>query len=365
MTATIKDLLDDLDRLAPLLKAGGWDPVGLQFGDPAVPVGRVAVCHEVTGIVAAHLDRKPVDLLIAYHPLLFRPTTRLVPGSGPAGRAFDLISRRIALGVVHTAWDVAKGGTADALADVLGLADVTGFGPNWGADAVSIAVFVPESDVAVVVAAMTQAGAGRIGNYSGCSHRTPGTGTYVPGEGANPSQGRIGEMETMDEVRVAMVAPAGRLDAVVAALVAAHPYEEPAYDIHEQKGNAGFIGRRGRLPVPVTLDEFVGVVTGAVGGSPRVAGVRSGQVRQVAVVPGSGGSFMGAAGDVDVVVTGDVGHHDARGAVDRGLAVVDPGHAATERPGVARLYAAVAEIAGDRVDDVIDLTQLDADPWEG
>jgi len=64
--------------------------------------------------------------------------------------------------------------------------------------------------------------------------------------------------------------------------------------------------------------------------------------------------------DADVVVTGDVNHHQARAAAERGVAVIDPGHAATERPGVTALYAAVAEI--DK--DAIDMTDLDSDPWK-
>ncbi len=83
-------------------------------------------------------------------------------------------------------------------------------------------------------------------------------------------------------------------------------------------------------------------------------------MRRVAVVPGSGRSFLGHARGADVLVTGDIGHHDARQAAEAGLAVIDPGHAATERPGLRRLYAAVAQIAAD----VVDLTGVDADPWQ-
>ena len=80
-----------------------------------------------------------------------------------------------------------------------------------------------------------------------------------------------------------------------------------------------------------------------------------------AVVPGSGGDFLTSAADAaaDVIVTGDVGHHRVRAALDRGLAVIDPGHIPTERPGLARLYAAVSEVAPE----VRDLRELDADPW--
>ena len=83
----------------------------------------------------------------------------------------------------------------------------------------------------------------------------------------------------------------------------------------------------------------------------------------VAVLPGSGGSFVPAALAVnaDVLVTGDMSHHEARRALDGGMAVIDATHAATERPGVRALYAVVSGIVGS----AIDLTGTDDNPWEG
>ncbi len=357
MTATVGDVLAALDAVAPLSKAGGWDPVGLQLGDAAVPAGRVAVCHEITEAVAGRLIADEVDLAVVYHPLLFRPTTRLVAGSGPSGRAFRLVSAGVAVGVVHTAFDVAPGGAADALAEALGLGGITGFGPNWGPDSVSIVVYVPAGDADTVADAMAGAGAGVIGNYRGCSYRSGGTGTFHPGAGASPHLGEAGALNREPETRVEMVAPQGRLDAVVAALVAAHPYEEPAYNVFDHKGNAGLIGRKGSLDT--TVGGIAATVVETLGGVVRVAGHRDRSVSTVAVVPGSGGSFVAAAAGCDVLVTGDVGHHTARQALDMGMAVIDPGHAPTERPGLARLYAAVAAVT----ENPVDMTEIDLDPW--
>ncbi len=354
---TVGELLAALDAVAPLSKAGGWDPVGLQLGDAEGSARRVAVCHEITGAVVDRLVAESVDLAIVYHPLLFRPTTRLVAGSGPAGRAYRLLRAGVAVAVVHTAYDVAAGGAADALADALGLSGVTGFGPNWGPESVSVVSYVPAADTDAVAAAMAAAGAGVIGNYRGCSYRSDGTGTFLPGVGANPHVGDSGVLNREPETRLEMVAPRGRLDAVVAALVASHPYEEPAYNVFDHKGNAGLIGRRGARET--TVGELADAAADVLGGVVRVAGERSRPVATVAAIPGSGGSFVAAAAGSDVLVTGDIGHHTARQALDLGMAVIDPGHGPTERPGVARLYAAVAAV----VKDPVDLTQTDPDPW--
>lgn len=93
----------------------------------------------------------------------------------------------------------------------------------------------------------------------------------------------------------------------------------------------------------------------------RISGDRDEEVRTLAVVPGSGGSFVEAAAEVSqALVTGDVSHHRAVAARDLGLAIADPGHIATERPGMATLVGLVAEVSGL---EVVDLTRIDPQTW--
>jgi dinuclear metal center YbgI/SA1388 family protein len=124
---TVADLLAHLDRAAPFDSAADWDPVGLQIGDPNQSIDQVAVCHEVTGAVIDRLGGESAQALVAYHPLLFEPTTRLIAGDSREGRALRLASQGISLIVVHTAFDVAADGTADALASALGLSNLRPF----------------------------------------------------------------------------------------------------------------------------------------------------------------------------------------------------------------------------------------------
>jgi hypothetical protein len=92
--------------------------------------------------------------------------------------------------------------------------------------------FVPESALDATRDAVFAAGAGRIGDYERCSWYTAGTGTFLGGEGTEPAIGSAGREEHVAEVRVETVVPAERTRDVVAALVAAHPYEEVAYDLY-------------------------------------------------------------------------------------------------------------------------------------
>jgi len=358
----IQALLDALGQRAPREKAAAWDPVGLQLGDPSAACRRVGVCHEVTDAVVTAVEAAPVDLLVAYHPLLFRPTQSLLAGATPEGRAWRLARLGTGLAVVHTAFDVAAGGAADALAEALELVDVAGFAPLVGPDAIKLATFVPRDAVDKVLEAVAAAGAGRVGNYTHCSFRAEGFGSFYAGAGTSPVVGDRGELNLEPEVRIEFPAPREAEHAVVAALVAAHPYEEPAYDVYDRRGDAGLVGRIGRVAAGTSLASLVECVRSALGNPPlRCAGAASQTIHRVAVVPGSGGEFVNAAsaGGADVLVTGDVAHHTARQALDRGLAVVDAGHAATERPGVARLLSWIEALDVETVS----LLGLDPDPW--
>lgn len=358
---TVGDVLDAIGRSAPWSKAAGWDPVGLQLGDRTAPARRVAVCHEVTPAVVASVEGGQIDLLVAYHPLLFRPTTRLTAGRSPSGRAYRLVRSGVALAVAHTNFDVAPGGVADALAAAIGLEDTTGFGPVAGEESIKVVTFVPAGDVARVTDAMGAAGAGRIGNYRSCFFRADGVGTFEAASWASPTAGTAGARNDEPETRVEMIAPRAAEAAVVAALVAHHPYEEPAYDVYDRRGNDSMIGRIGRPPGGTTVRSFAQLVGSALGDVVRLSWA-SDEMGLVAVVPGSGAGFIeaAAAAGAGVLVTGDVGHHDARRAVDAGVTVIDPGHARTERPGMTALFNLVATASPEAVD----LTGVDPSPWE-
>jgi dinuclear metal center YbgI/SA1388 family protein len=359
----ISDILGALAARAPFERAADWDPVGLILGDPSARARRLAVCHEVTERVVSALETEPVDLLVSYHPLLFRPTQRLVAGATPEGRVLRLARAGIALAVVHTNFDVSPGGTADALAEALGLSEPEGFGPISGSPARKLVTFVPRDAAEALLDALAGAGAAEIGNYSHCSFSAEGTGTFLPREGSTPRAGKRGELSHEPEVRLELVVPSAREAEVIRALLRAHPYEEPAFDLYERRGELRPAGRVGLVP-ELSLGELAERVAESLHGSaPRIAGERRRRVSRVAVVPGSGEDLAGAArsAGAEVLVTGDLRHHAARRALDSGLALIDAGHSATERPGLERLLSLVAAQGLE----TMSLLDQDCDPWSG
>ncbi|HZN22021.1 MAG TPA: hypothetical protein VFB57_05640 [Gaiellaceae bacterium] len=99
-------------------------------------------------------------------------------------------------------------------------------------DRVKLVWFVPAEALEATRDAVFEAGAGRIGDYQRCSWYTAGTGTFLGGESTDPAVGESGREEHVPELRVETVVPGDAIDDVVAALRAAHPYEEPAFDVY-------------------------------------------------------------------------------------------------------------------------------------
>ena len=218
-------------------------------------------------------------------------------------------------------------------------------------------MYVPHDAASVVRAAMAEAGAGMIGNYDFASFTSaPGVGRFRPLEGADPMIGTVGDIEEVEELRVEVVVPRGLRRQVVAAMRAAHPYEEPAYDVVEvadaEVGSTGS-GRIGTI-TPMPLAEFAAVVAEALPETHhgvRVAGDPTRRIRRVAVCGGAGDFLLDAVlrTDADVYVTSDLRHHPAAEFVEKGgPALLDVAHWAAEWTWLPVVQQRLARGAGRR-----------------
>src|SRR5262245_25707096 len=235
---TIASVIQFLGELAPPSLAADWDNVGLLLGDRAAAVQRIMTCLTVTPESAAEAVESNVQLIVTHHPILFRPTQRLTSDT-PEGRTLlTLVRADVAVYSPHTAYDNTRDGINDALARRLGLTDIAPLRARDGAQECKVVVFVPDSDLARVSDALFAAGAGNIGQYSQCSFRLAGTGTFFGSDATKPTVGEKGRREEVNEWRLEAVCPEAAVEQVVAALRKAHSYEEPAYDVYPLRPGA-------------------------------------------------------------------------------------------------------------------------------
>ncbi|MDT8901923.1 Nif3-like dinuclear metal center hexameric protein [Anaeroselena agilis] len=362
MPVKCREIMAAVERLAPRELAAGWDNVGLLVGSPEQEVASLLVALDVTPEVAERAAAGGVDLIVAHHPLIFKSLSA-VRTDTPLGRTLaTLLAAGVAVYAAHTNLDAADGGVNDALAGLLGLGDLRPLAVEGRERLLKLAVFVPEEYTERVRAAITAAGAGHIGNYSHCTFQTIGTGTFLPLDGAKPFLGKQGKLEYVAEHRLETVMPEGVAAKAVAAMLAAHPYEEVAYDLYalNNPGRPYGLGRVGRLATPEPFADFVRRLKDALGPTEvRVAGPTDRQVSKVAVCGGSGAGFLAAAigAGADVLVTGDVKYHEALDAAAAGLTLVDAGHFATERPVVGAVAGYLEACAAHSGWDIVIRTE--------
>lgn len=353
-----------LDRFAPPALAADWDNVGLLLGDGAAEVRRVLTCLTVTTPVVVEAAAEKADLIVTHHPILFRGAKRLSTATAEGRLLWPLARAGIAIYSPHTAFDNSAGGINDSLARRLGLTNVTPLRRRDGERRCKVVVFVPDADLQKVSDAMFAAGAGIIGQYEQCSFRLAGTGTFFGTESTNPTVGEKGRREDVSEWRLEVVCPEAILAGVLAAMRSAHSYEEPAFDVYPLKPlpGPGGEGRVGELAAPVPLRELAATVKHELAaGAVQVVGDVKRSVKRVAIACGAAGEFLADAvkAKADVFLTGEMRFHDYLSAEAQGMALVLPGHYATERP-------AVEELAGRLWDEFPDLTiwasRREADP---
>jgi dinuclear metal center YbgI/SA1388 family protein len=369
----LADVLAVLDAHYPPGTAESWDAVGLTVGDPEQRVQRALFAVDPTPEVVSEAISLDVDLLVTHHPLFLRGVHGFASTTAKGRMATSLVRAGVALYTAHTNADIARHGVNDALAEALSLIDVEPL-RALPVEQDKVVTFVPASDVQRIADAMADVGAGTIGNYTRCRWSVTGDGHFLPGEGAAPVIGQVGRLEHVDEARLEILVPRRLRADVVRALLAAHPYEEVAYDVYELAGPHGptGMGRVGRLADPLRLDHFAAHVAASLpvtAGGLRWAGDPDQSVQRVAVMGGAGDSMFDAvlASGADVVVTADLRHHPVTELRQRGtVAVVDAGHFATEWPWlpVAAQYL-VSDLAGHGFDLEALVSTLPTDPWSG
>ena len=345
---TVQDVVDVLEAIAPTGAAEPWDNVGLLVGSRSWRAKSVLLTIDLTEAVLEEAVGQGAHMIVAYHPPIFGGLTALTDRSVKERLVLEAARASIAVYSPHTALDAAPGGVNDWLVDAFGPGEtraLTAHATVPASEERKLVTFCPPSAAEAIRRALAEAGAGRIGEYRLCSFEIEGTGTFLAGKATAPAVGRRGRLERVPEIRLEMVCSAGDLGAAVAALRAAHPYEEPPIEIYalEPRPHRGVgAGRERVLTEPLTLRAIVGRLKRSLGVKTlHVAAARgtAQRYRTVAVCAGAGGLLLetALARGCELFLTGEMRHHDVLAALAAQCTIVLAGHTNTERGYLKRL----------------------------
>lgn len=334
----IAEIAQAIEQMAPLKLAQEWDNVGFLIGDPKRDIRTILLTIDTTMAVVEEARTLGADLILSYHPIIWEGLKKIT-ADGPTAPVYALIQTGIGVFSVHTAFDAVLGGVNDALAEILDIQDPKPLGdfvPDPKGPQYKVVTFVPADSVNAVAGALYEAGAGAIGNYSHCGFQTAGTGTFKPLQGAHPTIGRKGKLETVQEVRLETVVSAEKVQAVVAALRRAQPYETPAFDVlrHYDVEHRLGLGRFGKLRKPLTVQQILDRVRRTAGAKAvGIVGPQNRRVQTAAVCAGSCGKIVNIVIDegCDLYLTGELKHHQALAAAEAGLTCLCLSHSNSER----------------------------------
>ncbi len=332
MSMLASDFIRRLDQYFPPCLAEADDPVGLHVGTLDKEIAKVMMTLDVRPEVVAEAIREGVDLIVAKHPPIFRPLKRLTLNDPQNKMYGELIKHDIAVYAVHTNMDIVENGLNDWFCEVLDI-EVTDFlQATHKIPYLKLVVYAPTDYGEYIRLALEKAGAGQQGDYLGCSFSTVGEGRFTPVGDAKPFLGKVQQQEVVDETKIEVIFLETQRDHIMKALLAAHPYEEPAYDLiylanpPKQFG----LGRVGELNEAITLVDFVQKIKEVfqLDGLRLIADTPDKLVKRVAICGGSGEKFFRDAlkKNADVYITGDVYYHTAHDMIAEGISVIDPGH---------------------------------------
>ncbi|WP_114749104.1 Nif3-like dinuclear metal center hexameric protein [Pleomorphovibrio marinus] len=333
MAYLLRELIAHLETIAPPAYQESYDNAQLLVGDPAMEVRGVLCSLDATEEVVKEAKENNCNVIVAHHPIIFKGLKSLTGKNYVERTVIKAIKEEVAIYAIHTNLDHVAHGVNAKIAQKLGLEKTGILAPKLQL-MMKLVTFVPLGDTQAVLNSLYRAGAGVIGEYSGCSFRVGGTGTFQPSDKANPTIGKHDKPEEVEENRIEIMFPAYLKQKVVSALKQAHPYEEVAYYLHElenenQEVGAGMVGF---LPTEMEALEFLKFLKQKMNlSSIKYTQLIDRPIRKVALCGGAGFFLLNAAKarGADIFITSDIKYHEFFDA-DGEIVLADIGHYESE-----------------------------------
>lgn len=330
----IKEVLQEIEKLAPLAYAEDFDNVGLLVGNKNAEVKGILIAHDALESVIEEAIEKKCNLIISYHPIIFKGLKSLTGKTYVERAVMKALKNDIAIYAIHTALDNSFEGMNAMICKKLNLKNRQVL-MHQAKTIKKLVTYVPKKQADQVRQAIFDAGAGNIGNYDHCSFNIAGKGSFKGNENSNPTLGEKGKLHFEEEIQLNITFPKHRETAVISALKQAHPYEEVAYEIYqiENKNQHIGIGMIGERENPISEKEFLQELKNTFNLSIiRHSKLLNKEIKKIAVLGGSGSFGISAAksAQADIFITGDLKYHDFFQAENQ-IVLADIGHYETEQ----------------------------------
>ncbi|MGL5938308.1 MAG: Nif3-like dinuclear metal center hexameric protein [Phocaeicola sp.] len=342
----IKEVIAALEKFAPLPLQDGFDNAGLQVGMTEAEVTGALLCLDVTEAVVDEALTLGCNLIVSHHPLLFKGYKSITGKDYVERCILKAIKNDVTIYSAHTNLDNAAQGVNYKIAQKLGLQNIQILSPKENS-LVKLVTYVPLAQQEELQEALFAAGCGAIGYYDSCSFQSTGTGTFRALSGANPFCGQLNRLHKESEVRVETILPNFKKGVVLKALLAVHPYEEPAFDFIPLDNSwkdvgAGIIGE---LENPVSELSFLQQIKSTFHVGCLKHNTLSGRdIKRVALCGGSASFLLPkAVGKADIFITGEVKYHDYF-AYENSILIAEIGHYESEQYTQELFYSIIRDV---------------------
>ena len=330
----IQEIVSFLESQAHLSLQEQYDNAGLITGDADWECTGIICSLDATEEVVKEAISKKCNLVVAHHPIIFGGLKKINGKNYVEKTIITAIKNDIAIYAIHTNLDNVLQGVSGRMADMLGLKNISILAQKSGT-LKKLYTFAPVDKAEQVRNAIFNAGGGQISQYTECSFNTEGIGTFKAGDGATPFVGVQGIQHQEKEIRIEVILPAFLETSIVAALKAAHPYEEVAFDVISLANTYQEIGSGviGELSEEVDEKQFLTNLQ-HIFKAPvvRHTALLSKPVKRIALCGGAG-SFLiskALAAGADAYITADIKYHEFFEANSRML-IADIGHYESEQ----------------------------------
>jgi dinuclear metal center YbgI/SA1388 family protein len=349
----LHQILTSFESVIPLSLQESWDHCGLNLGNRNANVTGVVFSYDACLEAVAFAQKNKAQLIVSHHPFRMKAPVSIDLETYEGRLIEACVKNGIALYSAHTNHDRSDLSLNRHYLRKLGLKTLRPLALAQES-LLKLAVFVPREHTERLMDALFAAGAGGIGNYSECSFRVPGLGTFKGNANSHPRLGERNRRETVGEDRVEALVTADKARAVVAAMKQAHPYEEVAYDLFKLENRRDDVGMGmfGDWDEPVSRTLAVAKLKTLFRVKTlRFAGKPGGSFKRVGICTGSGASLIpqALAAGCDLFITGDLKYHQAVEAKRCDLAIADVGHFYSEIDSVKILKTVFTDLFGAKL----------------